>query len=154
MKFRTRYSEPYKVAKSFEGEESRTKQSFKDECDINNLMARYEKTGQLPALAAAQPQYGDFADVPTFMEACQIVQKAEEQFAALPAEVRAECANNPAIFLQAIQDPAWAIKHKLALPPSVVPDPDAGGQPAPPPSPAKGRRDAPKSKPSDTSDDT
>lgn len=102
-------------------DDKRTKDSFKDECDINYIMARYDRTGYLPELAARQPQYGDFTDVPTYLEAMNTVKVAETAFMGLPAAVRAECDNNPAVFLEKVQDPAWALKHELALPVKAAP---------------------------------
>lgn len=38
--------------------ESLTHQSHADSCDVNNIIRRYERTGELP-LARRPPQYGD-----------------------------------------------------------------------------------------------
>ena len=57
-----------------------TKQSFKDECDINNILKKYETTGALPSLILENPQYGDYSNVPAYQDALNIVMKAEEQF--------------------------------------------------------------------------
>lgn len=96
------------------------KESFRDECDINKIMARYAKTGHLPGLIQENPIYGDFSDTPTYMEAVQLVDRAETAFMALPAEVRAECGNEPAVFLERVTDAEWRKKHKDALGDSVV----------------------------------
>lgn len=37
---------------------SKTHQSFRDACDVNNIVARYERTGELPP-ARHNPTYGD-----------------------------------------------------------------------------------------------
>lgn len=94
------------------------KQEFRDECDINRIMDRYNRTGQLPDLVSREPMYGDFSEVPTYLEAVELVERAETAFMALPAEVRAECANDPAVFLDRVRDREWAEKHKLVLPSS------------------------------------
>lgn len=101
-------------------EEGMTKQSFKEECDINVLLARYEKAGFLPPFDGMQ--FGDFSDVPTFQEAFEIVRVAEDQFAALPAQVRAECGHDPAQFLRKVQDPEFVKKHNLGVSPPSQPD--------------------------------
>lgn len=103
------------------GEISRTKQSFKEECDVNNIMRKYFRTGQLPELARREPKYGDFASVPDYQEALNTVLRAETIFQALPSSVRAECQNDPAVFLERVKDPEWALKHKLALPRQTIP---------------------------------
>lgn len=85
--------------------EGRTKQSFKDECDINKIMNRYVKTGQLPAMQRKNPQYGDFSSALDFQAAQDIVVKAREQFEALPAKVRSRFKNEPSEFLRFMEDP-------------------------------------------------
>ena len=59
---------------------SMTKQEFKEECDINNILKRYENDGLLPDMIKSDPQYGDFSDVASYQEACNITIKAQEQF--------------------------------------------------------------------------
>lgn len=44
---------------------TRTQQQFKDECDINEIMRRFGKTGQVPSNVRA-PMYGDFTEVGDF----------------------------------------------------------------------------------------
>jgi len=78
---------------------SMTKQADMAECDINNIMKRYETTGVLPDLIKQNPQYGEFADAPTYQESLHLVQYATEQFQALSAKVRARFDNDPATFL-------------------------------------------------------
>ncbi|QKI28929.1 VP3 [Kummerowia striata gokushovirus] len=116
MKFQTKHTEKRRVRHEFDPSEKRTKDSFKDETDINKIMAKYLATGQLPHLARQDPRYGDFSDVGTYQEAMDVVLLAREQFDALPAAVRAECLNDPMIFLDKVQDEDWALRHKLALP--------------------------------------
>lgn len=84
----------------------RTKQEFKDECDINVLMKRYERTGVLPTARIGNPSYVDAADLPDYMGALQLVRDAHESFEALPARVRASFDNDPARFVEFASDPA------------------------------------------------
>lgn len=133
-------------------EDRRTKQEFRDECDVNNIMKKYLKTGQLPELIKSNPKYGDFSDVPSFQEAQDRVNFANAQFAALPARVRARFENDPAQFLAFASDERNAqelIDMKLATPrppaDSLAPqggsqEPRRGAVPAP-------SRGAPKGKP-------
>lgn len=109
--------------------EDAARSSFMEECDINHIIAQYTKTGQLPGLVKDNPQYGDFASVPDFQAAMDIVVQAQETFDALPAQVRAECGNNPEVFLDRVRDKAWAEKHKLALPPKDAPPSPASPAP-------------------------
>lgn len=87
---------------------SRTKQADKKSCDINFILDRYAKTGQLPEMIKRNPRYGDFSAVPDFQESCDVVQKATEQFEALDAKVRKRFHNNPAEMLEFAADPANA----------------------------------------------
>lgn len=109
-KFRTQFDDDYSAEKygiSFnpkaETERSQTKQHFAEECDINNIMERYEKTGVLPE-ATRQLLYGDFSDVGSFQEAQDIVLLGRAQFDALPARVRDRFGNDPAKFLAFCED--------------------------------------------------
>lgn len=82
----------------------RTHQSFRDECNINNIMAKFESTGVLPEAIKSNPQYGDYASLPSYQESCHIVMKAEEQFSMLSAKVRGRFNNDAASFLAFCED--------------------------------------------------
>lgn len=116
MKIQSRYSANPRVRKSFDPKKGRVKSEFARDADINQIVGKYLRTGQLPTLAKSNPQYGDFSDVPSYQESLNRVMVAEAQFMALPAAVRRECDNDPTVFLDKVQDPDWALKHKLALP--------------------------------------
>lgn len=88
-----------------EGPHGRTKQSFKDESDINNIMARYNKTGVLEYTARYQPRYADVTGA-DFTSSMQKVALAKSMFNALPAFVRDRFSNDPARFLEFVQNPA------------------------------------------------
>lgn len=76
-----------------------TKQSMKDECDINNIVAKYEKTGVLTHLNATQATYADVSELGGYRDALDKVRAAEEVFMALPSELRAKFDNDPAKYL-------------------------------------------------------
>lgn len=83
--------------------ESRARQSFKEECDINYIMRRFEKTGVLEHVRQHGGRYGDFLDVPQdYHEACNQVLVAEEMFLTLPAKVRKAFSNDPGELLAAV----------------------------------------------------
>ena len=85
---------------------SHVKQSFVNECDVNQIMAKYKKTGLLPSLIKSNPSYGDYSDAVDFHEAHELVLKAREQFEALPAKARERFQNNPESFLEFAGNPA------------------------------------------------
>lgn len=84
---------------------SRTKQSFRDECDINNILRQFNVTGQLP-VGSVQPQYGDFSGITDYQSALNAVMAAQDSFLALPAKVRAKFDNDPALFVDWASDEA------------------------------------------------
>ena len=87
---------------------SMTMQSFRDECDINNIIARYETTGFLvdPMVASRRtPSFGDFSKLPDYMEAQNIIAVVGEIFAALPARIREMFNNNAADYCAYITNP-------------------------------------------------
>lgn len=101
MSFRSAYSPPLKVGVSFSGV-GRTKQAMKDSCDINLIMGRYLRSGNVDHLARHEPSYG-FASPQTFHESMNVVRKAEEMFLDLPSELRKRFGNDPGAFLEFVQ---------------------------------------------------
>lgn len=125
--------------------EGRTKQSFVKECNINNIMGRWKKTGVLEHLAKHPPMYGDFSQAIDYASAQQLVIDAQARFDALPAHVRLRMDHDPQTFVEFMQDPEnhdEAIELGLVNPkkgpkaPETVPeeagagaDPTPGAQP-------------------------
>jgi len=104
-KFRTNYQASEGQGLKFDEKEGRTKQSMKDECDINLIMKKFEKTGILPEMIKENPQYGDFSEPIEYRESLEIVRFAKEQFDSLSAKVRARFDNNPESFLEFATNP-------------------------------------------------
>lgn len=71
----------------------RTKQEFKEECDINQILKMWIKTGQAPFMATPVA-YGDFSQVTDFQESIELVTQTEQQFAALPSHLRDRFGND------------------------------------------------------------
>lgn len=82
---------------------SLTKQSFKEACDINNIVEK-GRLGQFVQGNTATPQYGDFSQCVDYQEALNKVMTAQNMFNNLPAKVRARFANNPVEIVKFIQD--------------------------------------------------
>ncbi|WNK12587.1 MAG: internal scaffolding protein [Microvirus sp.] len=150
---RSKFSPRYRVAISFSGE-GRTKQSHKDECDINRIMSRYMSSGVLPEnLNRAMAQFVDCSAI-DFQEAQLVVAGAKTLFAELPSAVRSRFHHSAAAFLEFAENPAngpalvemglASFTERLATPPadgsvgfaggSLVPP--QGGKGATPPDPA------------------
>lgn len=77
------------------------KQEFKDECDINVIINRYKKTGNIYHLNQSEPAYG-VAEPVTYHEALNLVMAAQEQFEQLPSQARKRFNNNPTEFMEYI----------------------------------------------------
>lgn len=89
-------------------EPSMTQQQFKDEADINNIMARYQKTGVLVdplTQATRKPMFDDFSELGDFRDHQQAVIDAQEMFMELPSRLRARFGNDPAELLQWLSRP-------------------------------------------------
>lgn len=93
-----------RFSQDFSLEPSMTRQEFADECDINVLMKKYEKTGLLPQNPDRPPFYVDAFDLPSYQEAHNMMIAASAAFAALPASVRKEYDNDPAKFVAASEN--------------------------------------------------
>ncbi len=84
--------------------DGRTKQSFKDETDINKLLQRAAKKGTISHLNKYEARYGDFANF-DFFEANVMLAKGREIFDDLPAEIRSEFHQSQAEFYDYVNDP-------------------------------------------------
>lgn len=104
--FRNAYSGQRRSQITFP-ENGRTKQSFKAECDINTIMARYQKTGLLDHVRQVQGQYLDVTGA-DFAEAQNLVAGAKSMFHALPSHIRTKFENSPEVFFKFMENPANA----------------------------------------------
>lgn len=127
-------------------EPSMTKQSFKEECDINNIVRRFETTGILEHVnqAAAKGLYTDLPEGIDLQGSLNMIAQAEAAFMALPAAARAEFQNDPVLFVEAFNNPTEATQElfiKLGLAtdnrPPAAPAPLAAPPTAPPIEPPK-----------------
>lgn len=115
----------------------RTKQAFKDECDINTIIKRFLRTGQLDLANKLEPRYGDCTGI-EFQAACEKVAAAKSLFAELPAALRNRFDNEPAKFLDFVHDDRnidearelGLLKPKEAAAPVVATPPEPAPAPA------------------------
>ena len=105
MQVRNRFSERVPVKRSFEGAKSRTKQSMRDECNVNNIMAKYKKTGLVP-VATGQAVYADVSGEVDYLEMQRRVIAVGNIFQRLPASLRARFDHDPAKYIEFITNPA------------------------------------------------
>jgi len=93
-----------------------TKQSFREECDINTIMARYQSTGEMPVISERAPQYLDVSSGFDFSLMQDQLLEAQSLFNELPSRLRNRFENDPAQFLAYVQDSAnHAEMYELGL---------------------------------------
>lgn len=86
-------------------EKTKTMQADKDRCCVNNIMAKYHKTGIIDHVRQTEGRYADVSDVGDFQEAMNIVAQGKQSFEALPAKIRKRFNNDPVEFLQFVGNP-------------------------------------------------
>lgn len=85
---------------------SLTVQASKDECDINNIVNKYLRTGDIALLGQRQTVYADVSELGDLQDAYGRVMAAEEAFLSLPAEIRREFDNDPIKLVNFCSDPS------------------------------------------------
>lgn len=85
---------------------SMTQQNFAEECDIRNIMAKFKRSGVISHLTSAKEILGDYTEVPDYREALDTVIRAQTAFDELPADWRKRFNNDPAEFVDFVQNPA------------------------------------------------
>ncbi len=86
-------------------DDGRTKQAFKDETDINQIMKRAQVTGTISHINKYEGRYGDFANF-DFLGNQLMIAQAQTIFDELPPEMRNEFNNSPQEFFEFANDPA------------------------------------------------
>lgn len=84
---------------------SLAKQSFAGECDINNIMSRFTKTGMLEHVRQNPGQYQDLPEDTDYHNAINLVIDANNAFLDLPSKIRGRFNNDPEKFLSFVADP-------------------------------------------------
>ncbi len=99
----------------------RTKKEFVKRCDINEIIRRYRKTGQLDLVSKAAPVFADLSNVGDFRGMVHKCRVAAEAFEGLPVAVRSRFGHEPAAlveFLQNDENRDEAVKLGLIVAPS------------------------------------
>lgn len=84
--------------------ESLTKQSFKDECDVNVIVDRVTRGGSVTNLNDKEPIFGDVSTVPEFQHMMNVVSSLQEKFASLDAKIRDRFENDPQKLIAFLND--------------------------------------------------
>lgn len=136
MKIR-KFGDRQRVKQEQGPEDSMVQQHLSAETDINNIMAKYAKTGVLTHVGTMAGEYGDFSTVPDYKTAMEQIMAADALFMELPAKVRDRFGNDPAQFIEFATDEKniddlrkWGLAPPAAQPPEpqlvkVVEQPEA-----------------------------
>lgn len=84
---------------------SRVQKHFQADSDINNIIAKYKKTGILgnPSLSGRKPMYGDFSDV-DFAATQRKIAMIRNAFGIMPEDIQKRFENNPDKLLEFLAD--------------------------------------------------
>jgi len=104
---------------------TRTQDQFKKDCDVNEIVAKYRRTGSVTHVRnAASGVYADLTELPmNLMEAQQVVLHAQQAFETVPSAVRNRFGHDPNQLISFLADPAnkdEAIKLGLVTPPPPI----------------------------------
>lgn len=101
---RSKYSPKKRVVVVYPEDEGRTQQHFKEETDVNYIMARYQKSGDLALLNRVKTEFGEFEQFQDLSRYTSRVARAEEAFSKLPQRIQKEFDWQPANLLAALDD--------------------------------------------------
>lgn len=111
-----------------------TKQAHKAECDINNILSQFKKTGIINHISNQPPVYAELPDSLDYQASMNSLIAADTAFSNLPSVVRRFFDNSPSKLLEALADPAMTDKltELGILNPKPTPQPpgNPGNQPA------------------------
>lgn len=118
--------------------EKGAKQSFKEECDINTILARHKMGASITHVNENAGRFADVTGFTDYRDVLERVEAARDYFSGLSSKVRARFDNEPASFLDFVADPAnEAEAAELGLGPALerpdpVPVPPVVEPPVPP----------------------
>lgn len=93
-----------KYAMQFDPAEGLTDQQYVNDCDINHIISRYQKTGVLPDARASLGQFMDLSDVKTdYDDRLLFLKDVNEAFMQQPSIVRAGFQNDAGLWLADVQ---------------------------------------------------
>lgn len=93
-----------RVQLSFEGHVTRTKQEFREDCDLNHIFKTWVNGGELTHINKRQPRFGDHMSPLDYREKLNAVIEADHAFDELPATTRERFGNNPEKLLEFVAD--------------------------------------------------
>ena len=85
---------------------SKTDGSYKKDCDANEVIKKFLKTGVIDHVKQGQGYYGDISDMPGLLEGMERINQAKDEFMQVPAKIRAMFQNDVRNFYNYVADPA------------------------------------------------
>lgn len=117
------------------GTESFVQQQFANEVDINTIVRRFGLTKALPA-GVTPGMYGDFTGIHDYQSALELLERVDEGFMRLPAELRDRFQNDPARLVSYVDGLSESELEAAFRPPAPDPVPvPAPAAPVAPPGP-------------------
>lgn len=83
---------------------SMTQQQFKEQVNVNKIIAKYRRTGMLEHVRKNSGAYLDITDIGDYQESLQKVIDANNIFSSLPSEIRTRFANDPQQLINFLAD--------------------------------------------------
>lgn len=105
MKTQNPYSQNRKKITLYVKHPARTKQSFKDECNIKNILNQYNKTGLVTHLNTKKPQHIDHSSLPNYQDSLNFTTHIQQQFDQLPQDLKKRFNNDLNEFSTFLSDP-------------------------------------------------
>lgn len=81
-----------------------TQQNHKNECDVNNIIKKYDKTGLILHVSKIEAQFGDLTGF-DFKQSLDMINNASTMFMELPSNIRKHFNNSPIDFLDFMDNP-------------------------------------------------
>lgn len=81
-------------------DKSLAQQHLAADCDINEILKKFEQTGLVTHVNERSAKYGDWTAVPDYQSALNIVKQADELFMTLPPGVRERFDNDAGKFVE------------------------------------------------------
>ncbi len=100
-----------------------TEQHHKDECDVINILNKYDSQGILTHVNKARGMYGDFTELNEYRESLDLIKAADTAFSSLPSKIRQWCGNDAGQVMEFVSNPAnreEAITLGMTEPPASV----------------------------------
>lgn len=81
-----------------------TEQAHASQCDVNNIIRKYDRTGLILHINKFEAKFGDLTGV-DFRDAQNLIIDATNSFNGLPADIRKRFSNDPANLLKFMESP-------------------------------------------------